>query len=104
MLTIYFSAVIVFLSHSPEKGLGNKLFYNLFFVLIFMVMELFNFYVCKEINHHNCWNLWWSAVLDVALFAALSIHLRHRLLAWLFGFTFTVFLWKLFNIPLHLIK
>lgn len=69
-----------------------------------MLMEVFNFYVCKGISHHNGWNLWWSAVLDVALFAALRIHKRHKLLAWLFGFTFTVFLWKLFNIPLHLIK
>lgn len=104
MITIYFSAVIIFLSHFPEKGLGKKLYYNLFFVLIFMLMEVFNFYVCKGITYHNGWNLWWSAVLDIALFMALRIHQHHKLLAWLFGFTFTVFLWNIFNIPFHLIK
>lgn len=69
-----------------------------------MGMELFNFYVCKGITHHNGWNLWWSAALDVALFMALKIHLRHRLLAWLIGFTVTVFLWEFFNIPFDSIK
>ncbi|KHD86079.1 CBO0543 family protein [Heyndrickxia ginsengihumi] len=105
MFTIYLSTVLIFLHHFPNKGLIKKILYILFFVLIYFGMELINHYGWKGISYHHGWNIYWSALLDTALFIALRIHFKHSpFIAWLFGVVFSITLWFIFQISISELK
>lgn len=97
---IYPFVVILFLSNFPKTGWGRKVFYCVFWIVLFSsiekVMDLLGL-----ITYHNGWNFWWSVGFDVALFPMLQLHSKRPLLTWGISFLIIIFYLVYFHVPIH---
>jgi len=101
-ITIFPCTVLVFLPHYPNK-VYKQIFYVLFWVVFYTSVEYISFRLGCFI-YFNGWNIWCSAVFNIALFLTLILHHKRPKIAWIstvVGIIITTILTKL---PLNSLK
>ncbi|MEH6947100.1 CBO0543 family protein [Bacillus sp. JJ634] len=102
MAVIYPSTIIIYLGKFPiEKS--KRIFWILFWVLIYITMESINLYY-DVIDYYHGWHIWWSVIFDIVMFTILWIHHSRPLLAWGFSITWLIILWNIFDLSYTLLK
>ncbi len=102
MFIKYPLTMLIFLGHLPEIR-GKRFFYILGWTLLYLVNELIDL-MTGGIVHKHGWNIAWSALFTFVMFSILSIHYKNPPLAWFLSAAFTVFLWKVFEVPSSILK
>ncbi|WP_160725350.1 CBO0543 family protein [Bacillus sp. USDA818B3_A] len=102
MAVIYPSTIMIYLGEFPVDK-GKRIFWILFWVLIYSAMECINLHY-KVIKHYYGWNIWWSVIFDFVMFVILRIHHTKPLLAWAFSITWLIILWNIFDLSHNLLK
>ncbi len=102
MFLRYPATVFIYLGNFPKDKVKGILWY-LFWVLLYIGIETIDLQI-GLIKHFNSWNIWWSLIFDLVLFAILKIHLHKPLLAWGLTLLSSITLWVLLGIPLRVLK
>ena len=97
MITVYPATVIIYLSHFPKK-LNEQIKCIIFWVCLYVVLELIGLHFFNIIEHYNGWNMWWSLLMDIILFVMLFIHYKQPLLAWGLSIFIIIFFLKVFDV------
>lgn len=85
MALVYPSTILIYLGKFP-LGKVKRIFWIFFWVLIYMIIESINLHF-DLINHYHGWNIWWSFIFDIVMFAVLWVHYNKPLWAWAFSIT-----------------
>lgn len=102
MAVIYPSTIFIYLGKFPlEKG--KRIFWILFWVGIYLIMEAINLHF-DAFNYHHGWNIWWSLIFNIVMFVILWIHHRKPLAAWGFSIMWLIMLWNIFDLSHNLLK
>lgn len=102
MFLRYPATVFIYLGRFPKEK-GKAIMWYLFWVLLYIGIEIIDLKI-GLIKHYNSWNIWWSLVFDMLVFALLKIHLHKPLLAWGLGVLSSIVLWNLLGVPSHILK
>ena len=103
MITVYPATVMIYLFHFPKKK-RKQIFYIIFWVILYVIAEIFGLHVFNFIDHFNGWNMWWSLLFDIILFVMLYIHYKRPLLAWGLSIIVIIFFLNVFNVNLHILN
>lgn len=102
MIVRYPATVFIYLGKFPNEKSKAILWY-LFWVLLYIGIEIIDLQI-GLIKHFNSWNIWWSLLFDMIIFAILKIHFHKPLLAWGLALLCSIILWNLLEVPIHILK
>jgi hypothetical protein len=100
---IFCPTTILFLSNYPEKSLSHKALYIIFWILLYVGIEIFTALI-NMFTYHNGWNLWWSVLHNAVQFPLLIIHHKKPALAWIIALVFLFFIMYVFKVPFTISK
>lgn len=80
--TILPLTTFLFLSHLPRTTLLKQCYYIILWILLYGIIEAVD-QQQGGITYLHGWSLWWSVLLNCAMFPILAIHRHHPLIAWL---------------------
>lgn len=103
MLITYPSTILLYLGHYPRTRIRQVLWVS-FWVFLYSLIEFVNLKYFNLINHFHGWTIGWSVAFNVVMFSTLRVHYKNSLLAWGISFIWLIFLWKVFKIPLDILK
>lgn len=92
-------AIMLFLSHYPERGKGIKLLYMGGWVAFFCTHEWVASWLGAFAYHHG-WNLWWSIFINSLMFPFVRLHQQKPVWAVLAFVFFTLLFSVLFRLPI----
>jgi hypothetical protein len=90
--------ITVFLGRLP-KLLSNKIWWIIFWALLFEGVELIA-YLNKSITYHHGWSLLWSFVFNLVTFTVLPIHHWKPWIAWSLSVLYMIILFIIFQPPI----
>ncbi|WP_373291387.1 CBO0543 family protein [Paenibacillus marchantiophytorum] len=102
MFIIYPCVMLVYLGRYPTKRIKQYLWVT-FWVFLWSFLE----WVAQrigEFSHHHGWNIWWSALFNIALYSMVRLHYKKPLLAYGLSVIATVGLIILFKVPISKMK
>jgi hypothetical protein len=94
---IFFPVTMLYLSKYPKK-LSHQIIYISFWILIFMIIELFTTSIGMQKNY-NGWTMWWSLLHNSIQFPILILHYKNPILAWSIALVFLVIIMNIFKVP-----
>ena len=101
-LTIFPCTALVFLPHFPNK-FNKQILYVLFWVVVYSVAEYISL-TLGCFKHFNGWNIWCSAVFNVALFLTLIMHHKKTEITWVLTAVGIIIVVVLTKLPLNSIN
>ncbi|MGM0904684.1 MAG: CBO0543 family protein [Bacillota bacterium] len=88
MLMRYPAIVLIFLKYFYQtNNIRKRAFHFILWILIYATIEYINLSIGIT-THHNGWNMWYSLLFYIAMFATLVIHYKKPLIAWTLSFVF----------------
>lgn len=102
IFTIFFSMTLIYLSNFPKK-LFHQIIYIIFWISIYIGIELFTTSIQMQKNH-NGWNIWWSLLHNSIMFPLIILHYKKPITTWILTFIFLFVIMHIFKVPFIVAK
>jgi hypothetical protein len=99
MFVAYPSSVLIYLGKFPKKKI-KIVFWVLFWVTLFSLVEFINLRYLNLISHHHGWTIWWSVLFNFIIFLMLRLHYKYPIVALLTSIPIVWFFVIYFNVPI----
>ncbi|MFC4802011.1 CBO0543 family protein [Neobacillus sp. GCM10023253] len=99
MFVAYPSSVLIYLGKFPKDKI-KIVFWVLFWVALFSIIEYINLQYLNLITHHNGWTIGWSVLFNAIIFPMLILHYRYPIVALLISIPIVFFFVIYFNVPI----
>jgi hypothetical protein len=97
-------SILLYFTYFPErKGIFQKSFYLMFWVLLFTCIEVIEYFL-DNIKYDNNWGFLASFAFNIALFIALTVHQKWPFFAYFLYFIYILLLITICDIPFSEIK
>jgi hypothetical protein len=97
-------SILLYFTYFPErKGIFQKSFYLMFWVLLFTCIEVIEYFL-DNIKYDNNWGFLASLTFNIALFIALTVHQKWPFFAYFLYLIYILLLITICDIPFSEIK